>query len=307
MNINSFTHRCVRDLAWVIASPPLVSGVFEIAGSQTQWWDDAMCLQEFTDCLPALQLLNQDPRALIAYLDGIKSKHLGLRFEGLISFWLSAISPNFKLLAQNIQLNEISGDTRSRTIGEVDFIIQNNHSEKVIHLEVAVKFYLGTAPFDDPYRWFGTNTQDQLGKKLDHLKHHQTQLLLQHPEQIKFSIDERQCFIKGRLFYPLKAEAGIKTPKGTADAHLRGHYLYYQKKGVQSGFYIPLEKSEWLASLTDNDSVESRVKNSIQSTFAAEERARCYARIKKNDSGNWEEEDRIFCLPTEFTFPSYSK
>ncbi len=300
MNINSFTHRCVRDLAWVIASPPLVSGVFEIGGHHTQWWDDAMCLQEFTDCLPALQALDQDPQALINHLDSIKSKRLGLRFEGLISFWLSAISPNFKLLAQNIQLNEISGDTRTRTIGEVDFIIQNIRSGKVIHLEVAVKFYLGTAPFDDPYRWFGTNTQDQLGKKLDHLKHHQTQLLLQHLEQVKFSIDERQCFIKGRLFYPLQPEASIKAPKGIADTHLRGHYLYYQEKDIQSRFYVPLEKSEWLASLTEKDTVE----NSIQSTFTAEERARCYARIMKNGSGDWEEVDRVFCLPKEFTFPS---
>ncbi len=174
----------------------------------------------------------------------------------------------------------------------------------MIHLEVAVKFYLGTAPFDDPYRWFGTNTQDQLGKKVDHLKQHQTQLLLQHPEQVKFSIDERQCFIKGRLFYPLKPETDIKTPKGIADTHLRGHYLYYQEKGIQSGFYVPLEKSEWLASLTDKDTVESRVENSIQSKFTEEERARCYARIKKNGSGYWEEADRFFCLPKEFTFPS---
>ncbi len=303
--INEFKNRCVRDLAWVIASPPLVSGVFERNGQQTQWWTHEMCSQEFTRCLPALRILDQNPQALIAHLKSIKSKRLGFYFEGLIAFWLSEISPNFMLLARNIQLNEIAGDTQSRTIGEVDFIIKEVESGKLIHLEVAVKFYLGTPPYEDPYRWFGTNTHDQLGKKIEHLQHHQTQLLLKHPQQVDFTIDERHCLLKGRLFYPFATDQSKPLePKGVADTHLRGCY-YQHADSNDSNFFnkiVPLEKSEWLAELIDSDIAD----RDILSTFTSENRARCYAVLKENQQRNIEAE-RIFYLPEDFVFPLTEK
>ncbi len=302
--INSFEHRCVRDLAWVIASPPLVAGVFERDEHQTQWWTHEMCLREFADCMPALCILDQNPQALIAHLESIKSKRLGLRFEGFIAFWFSSISPNFTLLQRNIQLNEISGDTRSRTIGEIDFIIKEVKSGKLIHLEVAVKFYLGTSAFDDPYRWFGTNTRDQLGKKIDHLQNHQTQLLLRHPEQVDFIIDERHCLLKGRLFYPSTQQPMLKAPEGVTDDHLRGRYYQCDDAdfSMNSTTVVVLEKSQWLAELMDADLTD----HSSRGAFICEDKAQCYAVIKKNsDKNNREsvETERIFCLPADFTFP----
>jgi len=299
--LTSFTHRCVRDLAWVIASPPLVSGVFNNNGHCTKWWNHTKCLQEFKDCLPALQHLDKTPKPLITYLEGIKSKRLGLYFETLISFWLDFISPNFKLLAQNIQLNEIAGDTRSRTVGEVDFIIQELLSEKVIHLEVAVKFYLGTEPFHDAYRWFGTNIKDQLGNKVDHLQQHQTQLLLHHPKQIPFIIDERHCLLKGRLFYPLAITSSQYqqiTPNYVANHHLRGRYVFYNKEKPSSQQLVQLKKSEWFATLSHQDIAEKN----IVPTFIAEKRASCYAILKVNKKGKIKELERMFCLPQAFSF-----
>ena len=300
--LNSFKHRFVKELAWVIASPPLVSGLFEHKGTVTQWWSDRACLQEFMDCLSALQSLDENPQTLIKHLEGVKSKRLGLRFEALIAFWLKEISPNFTLLAQNIQLNEIAGDTRSRTIGEVDFIIKEQCSGKVIHLEVAVKFYLGAFPFNDPYRWFGTNTNDQLGKKVDHLQYHQTQLLVQHGEQIAFAIDERHCFLKGRLFYPLVAlptHVNDIQPQGVARQHLRGHYVVYGENNLISQSVIQLEKSDWLATLSHVE-IEER---SEQRFFSHEKRAYCYALIEENEQGKKVAVERLFCLPDDFIFP----
>jgi hypothetical protein len=298
--INSFTHRCVRELAWVIASPPLVSGSFERNGFVTQWWSDTACWQEFKDCLVALRSLDQNPQVLIKHLNTTSSKRLGLRFEALIAFWLQEISPNFTLLAQNIQLNEIAGDTRSRTIGEVDFIMKERQSGKVIHLEVAVKFYLGTSPFNDPYRWFGTNINDQLGKKVAHLQQHQTQLLLQHEAQIAFAIDERHCLLKGRLFYPFTVSSTRAiSPQGVTSHHLRGHYLFYDESTSFSQSVIQLEKSEWLATLSHSE-IEKRCDLHV---FLQEQSAYCYASIEKNQQGKKEERGRIFCLPDDFVFP----
>jgi hypothetical protein len=301
--INSFTNRCVRDLAWVIASPPLVSGVFHNNHQTTQWWDHVKCQQEWVDCLPALQALDQNPQALLAHLERLNSKRLGLRFEAFIAFWLLSISPNFKLLAQNIQLNAIAGDTRSRTLGEVDFIIEEVLSGKIIHLEVAVKFYLGTAPFDDPYRWFGTNTQDQLGKKVKHLQQHQTQLLLHHAEQLPFAIDERHCVLKGRLFYPLafpSRQTPAVLPAYVTATHLYGRYIFYDGTQSTNKRLIQLEKNQWLATLTHNDIIAKK----CQSNYSVAARASCYALLQKNKQGEEEESERIFCLPRGFFFPS---
>jgi len=66
-----------------------------------------------------------------------------------------------------------------------------------------VKFYLGSTPYEDSYRWFGTNTKDQLGKKIDHLKNHQTQLSKKYPEKLKKyfpkEINRQHCIIKGNM------------------------------------------------------------------------------------------------------------
>jgi len=280
-----FKNRLVRDLAWVIASPPLVSGSF----TQTHWWDNKECLNEFDDCLTALLALDKNPEPLLIHINEVKCCRLGLRFEAFISFWLSSVSPNYKLLAQNIQLNEFV-DGQKRTIGEVDFIIEELKSGKIIHLEVAVKFYLGTAPYTDLYRWFGTNLNDQLGRKLDHLKQHQTQLLINYSDKISYSIDERHCIIKGRLFYP---EDQKTAPKGIAKNHLRGRYLFQQEDSIPSKLIL-LEKMEWLAEFTPKDISG----HTIQNDFSKSKRSHCYAEIINNT-----EFQRIFCLPKTFQFP----
>lgn len=302
--MDSFKHRCVRDLAWVIASPPLVSGVFENKGYETKWWSHADCLKELEDCKPMLQRLDEDPQALLNHLKQLKSKRLGLRFEAFISFWLAFISPNFKLLLQNIQLYEIASDASILTIGEVDFIIQELLSGKTIHLEVAVKFYLGTAPLEDNYRWFGTNTHDQLGKKADHLKQHQTQLLLNNKGKVPYVIDERQCLLKGRLFYPLSSTLSLDTqaikPQGIANNHLYGRYMFYDQASMLKDKFIVLDKIDWLSVLTNEDIVEKNLINKIEPV----ERAYCYARLEQNKIGASKEVERLFCLPASFVFPS---
>ena len=264
-----------------------------------------MCVKELTDCLPALKRLDENPQALLDHLAGIKSRRLGLYFEGLIAFWYSSVSPNFRLLAQNIQVFEIPGDRCSRTLGEVDFIIQEVATHKIIHLEVAVKFYLGTHDLANPYCWFGTNTEDQLGKKLAHLQQHQTQLSRKHAQQMPFPIEQRQCLLKGRLFYPYwSGEEGVKgsrSPKNSTANHLRGVYLFNngQQENTRLNVLVPLEKNDWLSELTSEDIAE----HTIRSTFMQEERARCYAFIGKKSEDKYEELERVFCLPEGFMFP----
>ena len=277
-----FTHQCVRDLAWVIVSPPIVSGDFD----GVHWWSHRDCIQEIEDCYPTLQQLDQDPELLLAHLATLKTRRLGLRFEALIAFWLT-ISPNFEVLLQNKQLID-----KGYTLGEVDFIIRDLRSESVIHLEVAVKFYLGTAPFNDPYRWFGTTVRDQLGKKVDHFKQHQTQLSEKYPEQFPLAVDQRQCFMKGRLFYPSDQ---ITPPDNVNDDHLKGSWVWLNAQQDSPRKLIPIDKDDWLAGL----SAEQIITREQYSDFLPLELPQCYVSI--SDSG--EELERIFALPDSFIFP----
>lgn len=292
----TFTSRPVRDLAWVISSPPLVSG--EI--NDVHWWSHEGCQSEFNDCLPALIQLDKNPQPLIDFLNKLKTARLGLRFEALIAYWLT-ISPNYTLLSKNIQIIE-----DGLTLGEIDFIIEELNSQKIIHLEVAVKFYLGTPPYEDDYRWFGTNTKDQLGRKLDHLKQHQTQLSKKNKDHFNHEINERHCFIKGRLFYPV----GISSPPdGVAENHLRGTWDYFKSSAPSTGNLIqssniPISKSDWLAKLNHTDIIQRQKMPEKYSN----DRTQCFVKTNNIDDSdpvpNYKEETRIFFIPENFTFPS---
>jgi len=284
-----FQNRLVRDLAWVISSPPLVAG--EI--NDTHWWSHQDCLNEYSACLPALKILDQNPAPLITHLEKVKSKRLGLRFEALVAYWIK-ISPNYKLLEQNIQIIK-----EGHTFGEMDFIIKEVCSQKVIHLEVAVKFYLGSPPYEDPFHWFGTNTQDQLGKKIAHLKTRQTQLGKTHANYLKergIEIDKQHCFLKGRLFYPLGFDA---PPNGVTSNHLRGRWFKNIPKQNTKLLY-PVDKSDWLAEIQHSDINQDLLQTSVEE----KDWPRCYIEIEKENSSNeLYEVNRLFYLPTSFRFP----
>jgi len=286
--MNRFKHRHLRDLAWVICSPPLVSGQH----NNTHWWSQQDCLAEFNDCLPALLHLDQNPEALELHLSTQKSKRLGHYFEALIAYWLM-LSPNYELLAQNIQIIQ-----NKRTLGEIDFIIKELQSSQIIHLEVAVKFYLGSPPYNDPYRWFGMNTQDQLGKKVDHLINHQTQLSKNYASdllKLTDKIDKRHCLLKGRLFYPSPQQ---EPPHGVEKSHLRGKWTRKNHTDTKNLLY-PINKSLWLAKI-NNEDIDRQL---IQTNFTENEQPECYAALEMDKSGAYIECGRVFYLPKDFIFP----
>lgn len=240
--------RVVRDLAWVIASPPLASGKYD----GVAWWNDDFLSSEYQACLPALEALDKDPSPLLDHLAQQKSKALGHRFEAFVAYWIE-ISPNFELLYRSVQLH-----SDGRTLGELDFILRDKRSQKVIHLEVAVKFYMGLQPLGKPENWHGPNLKDSLAKKLNHLKTKQTQLSLQHPELLPVAIDERCCCLKGRLFYPEAFSQLMPpqlVPEGISSGHLQGYFGIDVQQFAESlkAEYISLTKQQWFTELDESD------------------------------------------------------
>lgn len=135
-----------------------------------------------------------------------KNLVLGKRVE---YFFLLAIkaSPEYELIANNIQIND-----ENRTLGELDFIVKNLKTSKVLHIELMYKFYVYDPEFlQEMERWIGPNRKDSLLQKIEKVKTNQFPLL--HTSETKkylSSLDlssediEQQLYFKATLFIPEK-------------------------------------------------------------------------------------------------------
>lgn len=272
-----FKHRCVQDLAWAIQSPPMISGF--IAG--TNWWDVEKLEQEYQTYLPHLARLDENPAELEAALEKIKSHRLGHYFEALMTFWLRT-TPSHELLLSQFPLRN-----QHRTLGEIDYLVRDLNTGKIIHIEVAVKFYLGKGELNNMANWHGPGLQDRLDKKFNHLSNHQTQLSRQHPELVPYAVDEYACIVKGRLFYPPNIEAETTF---THPHHLHGRWHSYPPDSAEHSIsYSQLQKKDWLAPLEDMDKHQTK-----PLTAMPPEPACCIGHAVGK------EQSRVFILPENF-------
>ncbi|WP_019672274.1 DUF1853 family protein [Psychrobacter lutiphocae] len=198
----------VRDLAFALACPDalkqwqspepnLVSPPIFVHPSS--FWQ-----QQFQRYAPRLQQLDtgNSYQDLTRYLMSRPSPYrLGFHFEGLIHFWLEdgyqlGLHP-YEVLAHNVQLYN-----GMQTTGELDFILCNHDTGEVEHWELAIKFYLGSAPYDFG-NWVGINSRDTLERKLTHMQSKPFRSVwIDLDGYHKLKIDRRYVVLKGRFFQP---------------------------------------------------------------------------------------------------------
>lgn len=192
-----FQHALVRDLAWAGFSEPLIIAPgFSGAGlDMSAFWHGH------------LQALDEDPGPLCEFLGDAPAGRLGIYYERLWHYLLQQ-DPDSQLLAHNLPVSE-----GNRTIGEFDCLFWCNRRKAHIHLELAVKFYLGVPAGN---YWLGPGGRDRLDAKLQHMVQRQGRLGA-HPaarealaalgiEDFDSAVD-----IKGYLFAP---PAGMAPPDG---------------------------------------------------------------------------------------------
>lgn len=132
--------------------------------SRLIWFGDKYGMTQFVLPVETLNLSN---------LPKIPSnRRLGHQAEFVFLHLLHA-SAEFDVLAHSIQLIE-----DKRTLGELDFIIQNVKTEEVLHVELTYKFYILdrsiSAPID---QLIGPNRKDTFVKKLRKTRDQQIPLL----------------------------------------------------------------------------------------------------------------------------------
>ena len=148
---------------------------------------------------------------------------LGHLVERIVSRLVNA-SSNYKLLYENLQIRN-----NEKTIGELDFIIQEYSSGQTLHVELAYKFYLYDPSISDQMinNWIGPNRKDSLIEKLVKLKRHQFPLLFMNNtrtrvKEIEIDKTEQALCLVALLFIPYKSEAKFNIEY---KRNIKGYYL----------------------------------------------------------------------------------
>ncbi|MBE0440554.1 MAG: DUF1853 family protein [Psychrobacter sp.] len=199
----------VRDLAYVLACPNVLTHWLDFAPHENthavsvhnaSFWQSQF--EAYEQRLMELDTTT-DYQALTRYLLKRPSPNrLGFHFEGLVSFWLEdgfarKLHP-YETLANNVQLYN-----GKQTTGELDLILYNHAEQLVEHWELAIKFFMGSAPFE-PINWVGINSKDNLQRKMTHMQTKQFRAVWVDTENHgHVKIDKRYGVIKGRFFVPL--------------------------------------------------------------------------------------------------------
>ncbi len=262
----------VRDLAYVLACPNVLTEWLDVAPHQNthtvsvhsaSFWQQQF--EGYQQRLKELDTTN-DYQALTRYLLKRPSPNrLGFHFEGLLSFWLEdgfarKLHP-YEILANNVQLYN-----GKQTISELDLILYNHKEHLMEHWELAIKFFMGSPPFE-PINWVGINSNDNLQRKMTHMQTKQfCSVWVDTKNHGKVKIDKRYGVIKGRFFLPMSITYFIpphwltssfpmhewcdKTDSATLAtidiAALRAaHYVeWFSKRDFYDGRQLPLVTSE---------------------------------------------------------------
>ena len=173
---------------------------------------------------------------------------LGRQAEAIFESIISA-SKTYKLLAANIQIQ-----SPSKTIGELDYLLQDTKTKSQFHVELSCKFYL----FDPrclgsfEQQWIGPNKKDSLHKKITKLQEKQFPLLFdKHTIQPLRDIGfkplkaNQKCYLQASLYLPI-GFAVQKLPKAYQKCVV-GFWVYYHQLVLKSHYsYALVEKKQWL-------------------------------------------------------------
>ncbi len=271
--------RYAADLRWVIESPSLVRADGRSDVADPVWPQ--------TDAV--------DPQALCDFLESRSTRRVGYYFENLLHFWLQKVQ-GAEVLEHGRQIVE-DGVTR----GEIDFLYRNA-AQQVIHLEVAVKFYLKTPETkDDGSHLIGPDPADNFATKHSRLFGHQLSL----SQRLSTRVHHRQGMMKGRIFYHPNDAAQAADCPHINPAHLRGVWVrqHETERLAHAGRrYCILPKPFWLGEISTSEGTLSfrQLEEELRSHFAGKGHPVLLAALQRDEDGAYRECQRAFVVPTHW-------
>lgn len=238
--LSAFRHQVVRDLAWSVFSPSLLT----LHAPHLTETDDDWLPSAHLSPAAFLSQLDHDPAELLDWLGEWPKFRIGRYYEALVCFWLTH-SDFIRVLDSNLPVRH-----GNSTLGEFDLLLADGRTGETIHLEVAVKFYLGVGEYTKQTGWWGPGKRDCLDSKVRHLLEKQSRLseniyARDTLAQEDIVVSQRRCLIKGRLFYP-QEPVDVSFPDWANPGHLKGFWLPQSEFNFSSQHWYLLEKHEWL-------------------------------------------------------------
>jgi len=177
------------------------------------------------------------------------------------SFFSHAIqnSQRYEMLVENVQI--ISDKV---TLGELDFLLRDKETERLLHVELACKFYLydkRRAGQNEYSAWVGPNQNDFLDRKIEKLKTRQLPLF-HHAVCKKWLASQLDIFDTSQIIQQIHFPAHLYLPYGKSEIPeninpeaVKGFWLQpdeLKNEAFQSSqFYLP-PKSDWLLKPGEN-------------------------------------------------------
>lgn len=301
-----FQSAAVRDLAWLIASPPLMApGTPGLAVPPPDWLAEAVA-----EAGPWLEELDDNPAELQRFLAGTflaQGPHfrLGRQAERLLAFWLGRRA-GCGLVAAGLEVG-VDG----HVLGELDVVFRDPR-RGLVHWEAAVKFYLRSEGSAGWEAFIGPNPRDRLAQKLRRVIDHQLPLGRDPRTRAALAIGDEpltsEAFLKGWLFYPADGDwmAPGFVPRGVDPGHGRGWWLRHGAGEVpcaaRSSRYLLLARPDWLPPAHRPDDAGLRplahgeLRAALARHFRDQHAARLVAEVRRDEHGWWREIARGFVV-----------
>lgn len=313
MKEHHWQHAMVRDMDWILSSPPLLTPHSSNDTTPIHWVTQDECERMRAVSQQWLLDLDNNPAPLQRLLNASRDHRLGHYFETLLAFWLAwPENPLYRLIARNLPIRD-----GKRTVGEMDFLVQARETGEFQHWEVAVKFYLGVAAGGDYASWQGPGLKDRLDIKVDHLLQHQLKLGESRLAQKTFQtiglpacLPQPVCFLKGRLFYPMKATVADWAPRHANPQHLTGWWLTFDDFVTRYNMtplrWLLLPREHWLSTL-ESDTVLNQVPLTAEQLVQplqneADPRAIAVIGVAQNTDASFQEVTRGFITPPQWLY-----
>lgn len=289
-------HPQVRDLAWVILSPPMLS---ETPWPQRHPLSASGWVAEPQRLAEVLLALDNEPSTLTEWLSHPVQRRLGRYYEQL---WLFAVehAPGVELIAANLPIR-----VNGHTLGELDMLLRDREGDH--HVELAIKFYLGPQQGDgsDPAQWLGADSQDRLDLKLAHLSQHQLPMSsrLESREALSALGVEHlsaELWLGGYLLYPWPGNA--LSPTGVHPEHLRGVWLHQRDwpafvAQCLPGRWQPVPRQAWLAPGNYDGAWNQAQLQHWFDELGPIAAVQLLVRLTPTADGVWQEAERLFLMP----------
>lgn len=299
--------RVVRDLYWACFSEPLMNSGCDTANFKV-----------VNQCFPHLEqwflALDAAPTPLLKHISLQKSTRIGLYFEMLWEYYLRYAGVA-ELLAKNRQVRK-----GKQTIGEYDFVYYCYRRQCHIHLETAVKFYMGVpgycgdniAGLEQRKSWLGPACKDRLDIKYDALLQRQLELSKtkegsESLVQLDVTDVRRELALKGILFYPYDV-IEAPAPVDNSVSHGRGIWLHQDQllqlcsdiAAIDEIKWVILERRHWCSPM-QTDSLECLLDDDQLMLWMESYFADSYSmpiQIASMIQGQlWQESQRYFVVP----------